>query len=70
MKEVVFEVFSAFGTVGLSLGLTPRLNDIGKIAIVMTMYIGRIGPLTFLYAFSRNRAEGRYDYVEESVMIG
>lgn len=70
MKEAVFEVFSAFGTVGLSLGLTPRLNDIGKIVIVMTMYIGRIGPLTFLYAFSRIRAKGKYDYVEESIMIG
>jgi trk system potassium uptake protein TrkH len=70
MKEVFFEVFSAFGTVGLSLGLTPRLNDIGKIVIIMTMYIGRIGPLTFLYAFSRERAKGKYDYVEESVMIG
>jgi len=70
MKEVFFEVFSAFGTVGLSLGLTPRLNDIGKIVMVMTMYIGRIGPLTFLYAFSRKRAKGRYDYVEESIMIG
>jgi len=70
MKEVFFEVFSAFGTVGLSLGLTPRLNDIGKIVVIMTMYIGRIGPLTFLYAFSRERAKGRYDYVEESIMIG
>jgi trk system potassium uptake protein TrkH len=70
MKEVFFEVFSAFGTVGLSLGLTPRLNDIGKIVIIMTMYIGRIGPLTFLYAFSREKAKGRYDYVEESIMIG
>jgi len=70
MKEAVFEVFSAFGTVGLSLGLTPRLNDMGKIVIVLTMYIGRIGPLTFLYAFSRKSAKGRYDYVEESIMIG
>jgi len=70
MKEVFFEVFSAFGTVGLSLGLTPKLNDIGKIVIIMTMYIGRIGPLTFLYAFSRESAKGRFDYVEESIMIG
>jgi trk system potassium uptake protein len=70
MKEVFFEAFSAFGTVGLSLGLTPRLNDIGKIIIILTMYIGRIGPLTFLYIFSRETPKGRYDYVEESVMIG
>jgi trk system potassium uptake protein len=70
MKDVFFEVFSAFGTVGLSLGLTPQLNDVGKIVIIMTMYIGRIGPFTFLYAFSRREAKGRYDYVEESIMIG
>lgn len=70
MKEVLFEVFSAFGTVGLSLGLTPKLTTVGKIIIVLTMYIGRIGPLTLLYAFSREKAYGRFEYVEETVMIG
>lgn len=70
MKDVFFEVFSAFGTVGLSMGITPRLNDAGKIVIILTMYIGRIGPLTMLYAFSRERAFGKFEYVEESVMIG
>jgi trk system potassium uptake protein TrkH len=38
--------------------------------VILTMYIGRIGPLTLLYAFSRQRAFGKYEYVEESVMIG
>lgn len=70
MREVMFEVFSAFGTVGLSLGMTAKLNTVGKIVIILTMYIGRIGPLTLLYAFSRQKALGRYEYVEESVMIG
>ncbi len=70
MKEVFFEVFSAFGTVGLSLGITPALNDIGKIVLILTMYIGRIGPLSLLYAFSREKSFGKYEYVEESVMIG
>ncbi len=70
MKQVFFEVFSAFGTVGLSLGITPELNDAGKIVIILTMYIGRIGPLTMLYAFSREKAFGKFEYVEESVMIG
>lgn len=70
MKEVFFEVFSAFGTVGLSLGLTQNLNVLGKIVIILTMYTGRIGPLTLLYAFSRRRPFGRYEYVEESIMIG
>lgn len=70
MREVLFEVFSAFSTVGLSLGMTPKLTFIGKIVIILTMYIGRIGPLTLLYAFSRERAYGRFEYVEETVMIG
>ena len=70
MKETFFEVFSAFGTVGLSLGVTPNLNAAGKIVIILTMLIGRIGPLTLLYAFSREKAFGKFEYVEESVMIG
>lgn len=69
-QSVIFEVFSAFGTVGLSLGITPELNPVGKAVIISTMYIGRIGPLTFLYAFSREQPHGRYKYVEETVMIG
>ncbi len=70
MSEAMFEVFSAFSTVGLSLGMTAKLNTVGKIVIVLTMYIGRIGPLTLLYAFSRQKAFGKYEYVEETVMIG
>lgn len=70
MKDVLFEVFSAFSTVGLSLGMTPKLSSLGKVVIILTMYIGRIGPLTLLYAFSRQKAYGKYEYVEESVMIG
>jgi trk system potassium uptake protein TrkH len=70
MREVLFEVFSAFSTVGLSLGITPKLSALGKLVIILTMYVGRIGPLTLLYTFSRPRALGRYEYVEESVMIG
>jgi trk system potassium uptake protein len=69
-QKIIFEVFSAFGTVGLSLGITPELDPLGKTVIILTMYIGRIGPLTFLYAFSRERPHGHYDYVEETVMIG
>jgi len=70
MKEVLFEVFSAFGTVGLSLGITPELTSLGKIIVVVTMYVGRIGPLTLLVAFSRAKSWGHFEYVEETVMIG
>lgn len=70
MREVIFEVFSAFGTVGLSLGITPKLTALGKIVIILTMYMGRIGPLTLLYAFSREKSYGRFEYAKETVMIG
>jgi len=70
MKETFFEVFSAFGTVGLSLGMTAKLNAVGKVVIIFTMFFGRIGPLTLLYAFSREKSFGKFEYVEESVMIG
>ena len=70
MKNILFEVYSAFGTVGLSLGITPKLGGFGKGVIIMTMYIGRIGPLTLLYAFSRRRPFGKYEFVEETIMIG
>ena len=70
MKEVFYEVFSGFGTVGLSLGITPQLNVLSKSMIILVMYAGRIGPLTLLLAFSRRRALGKYDYVEENVLIG
>jgi trk system potassium uptake protein TrkH len=70
LKEVLFEVFSAFGTVGLSLGITPDLTSVNKAALILTMYIGRVGPVTLLYAFSRFRAVGRFEYAEENVMIG
>jgi trk system potassium uptake protein TrkH len=70
MKEVLFEVFSGFGTVGLSLGITTSLSSLSKVVLVLTMYAGRIGPLTLLYAFSRRRALGKFEYVEERVMIG
>jgi trk system potassium uptake protein TrkH len=70
LREAIFEAFSAFGTVGLSMGITPNLTTAGKLAIIFTMFIGRVGPLTLLYAFSRQRAKGHYEYAEEPVLIG
>ncbi len=48
--EIVFEAVSAFGTVGLSMGITSNLTSIGKIAIILLMYLGRVGPLTLAFA--------------------
>ena len=67
--EYVFETFSAFGTVGLSMNLTPKLNDIQKYAIIMMMFIGRVGPLTLAFALYSSRKR-RITYAEESVMVG
>ncbi|MCX8160647.1 MAG: TrkH family potassium uptake protein [Candidatus Saccharicenans sp.] len=70
LKEALFEVVSAFGTVGLSLGITPNLHPLNKLILVITMYLGRIGPLTMLYAFSRVKPAGHYQFIEESIMVG
>ncbi len=70
IRDALFEVFSAFGTVGLSMGITPHLTTAGKVVIIFMMYIGRVGPLTLLLAFSQQRARGHYEYAEEPVLIG
>jgi trk system potassium uptake protein TrkH len=67
--EYLFETVSAFGTVGLSMGVTPQLNDIQKFAIIFMMFAGRVGPLTLAFALYSSRKKG-ITYAEESVMVG
>ncbi|MFT6603663.1 MAG: trk system potassium uptake protein TrkH [Bacteriovoracaceae bacterium] len=68
---IFFEVMSASGTVGLSLGITPVLSVMGKISIAALMLIGRIGPLTLLLAIAqRQNPTGKFDYPEGRIMIG
>jgi len=68
--EIMFEVVSAFATVGLSAGITERLTELGKIIICMVMFIGRLGPLTIALAVSREEAKGKFRYSEENLMVG
>jgi len=68
--STLFEVSSAFGTVGLSLGMTHYLNGINKFFIIMTMFIGRLGPLTFLLALKRREPKASFKYSEEEVLVG
>jgi trk system potassium uptake protein TrkH len=67
---ILFEVVSAFGTVGLSTGITPYLNDMGKIIIIITMLVGRLGFLTMSYALIVSREKPLFKYAEEDVMVG
>lgn len=68
--SVLFEAVSAFGTVGLSTGITGQLTEKGKLIITLLMFIGRLGPLTIAYAFLSSKRPVKYTYAEERVMIG
>lgn len=68
--DILFEVVSAFGTVGLSTGLTPHLSAAGKCVIIMLMFIGRLGPILFLSALQSYQKENLYQKPEESLLIG
>ena len=68
--DVFFETISAFGTAGLSTGITPELSTKGKLLITLLMFIGRVGPLTVGYAFIKGSKKAKYYYAEERVMIG
>lgn len=68
----LFETTSAFATVGLSTGMTPDLTTPGKLLIALTMFFGRLGPLTLAFALGRGRGDARpnINYPEERIMIG
>ncbi|HEX37795.1 MAG TPA: hypothetical protein ENG70_02920 [Candidatus Cloacimonetes bacterium] len=69
-EQIIFEAFSAFGTVGLSMGITPLLTSIGKLAIIALMYLGRVGPLTIAFALSEKKIRAHYHYTHENIAIG
>jgi len=69
LRAIVFESFSAFSTVGLSLGVTPQFNDAGKLILTAAMFIGRIGTITLMVAFFRKLASLSYRYPTEHINI-
>ncbi len=68
--ELLFEAVSAFCTVGLSTGTTPTLGPMGKLVIIMLMYVGRLGPLAILVSLRRLQPKQRYRYPERGMMVG
>lgn len=67
---VLFETTSAFGTVGLSRGLTTHLTPLGRLLIIFTMFAGRVGPLSLVMAIGEKKGKGTIRYPEEKVMVG
>lgn len=67
---ILFETVSAFGTVGLTMGLTTDLSLIGKILISLTMFIGRLGPITLAYAVGPKNERELYRHPEGKITIG
>lgn len=73
IKEILFEVVSAFGTVGFSMGITSGLSTVSKIIIILTMFFGRLGPLTIMSSMNKNWLNDdlqSVDYVEEKIIVG
>lgn len=68
--EILFEATSAFGTVGLSMGITGSLSAIGKVVIIITMFAGRVGPLTLAIAFAEKHEHAAIRYPEERIIVG
>lgn len=69
-EDLIFETVSAFGTVGLSTGITPDLTPWGRSIIIATMFVGRIGPLTIALALGQRQQRAVYRYSQERVRIG
>jgi trk system potassium uptake protein TrkH len=66
----LFETVSAFGTVGLSRGVTAHLGDAGRLVIIATMFLGRLGPMTVGLALTARAKSGLYEYPQERVRVG
>jgi trk system potassium uptake protein TrkH len=68
--HLVFEAVSAFATVGLSMNLTPKLSDAGRVIIIILMFFGRVGILTFALALARKSERRKLRYPAEEITIG
>ncbi|EJL21382.1 TrkH family potassium uptake protein [Brevibacillus sp. BC25] len=69
-EMILFEVTSAFATTGLSMGLTPHLTPIGKTLIILTMFAGRVGPLTIAFALAQRKQKEYFRYPKGKITIG
>ena len=70
LLPALFEITSAFGTTGLSLDVTPSLSGFGKVLVAVVMFLGRVGPITFIIAMTARQRPARYRYPQEDIAIG
>lgn len=70
LKEIIFEVISAFATVGLTLGITAELNTFSQLLLIITMFVGRLGPMTFALAIGEKKLKEQYEYPKENIVVG
>jgi trk system potassium uptake protein TrkH len=70
LTKILFEIVSAFGTVGLSTGITAGLSSASKLCITATMFAGRVGPLTLALAIAFRERKEVYSFPEEEIMVG
>ncbi len=69
--DVLYETTSAFGTVGLTLGITPELSTVNKLLIILTMFLGRVGPLSFAVALTlKSKKNQDIIYPEAKILVG
>lgn len=69
-EDIIFEVISAFGTVGLTLGITPDLTAASKVLLIITMFVGRLGPMTFALAIGESKKKALIKYPKENILVG
>lgn len=70
MTAIIFEITSAFGTCGMSLGITDKLSTFGKILIMLLMFVGRVGLISFLFTIGGRTTKTKFHYPKERVIIG
>lgn len=69
-EQLAFEVVSAFGTVGISMDVTPQINEVGRVCLIILMFIGRVGPLTLAMAVGERTQAKQYSLPEGRIAVG
>jgi trk system potassium uptake protein TrkH len=68
-ERILFEVASALGTVGLSTGITGELTEIGKVLVIVLMFVGRVGVLTFGFALINRKQKENENYIDDDLAV-